>query len=84
MRAMSARRWKCCRRYRTEAAFRLTKMAIVYTALGNRTEAFACLEEAYSKWDGYLWVRLNVDPRLDPLRSHPRFTALLDTIRLHH
>ena len=58
------------------------EMAIVYTALGNRTEAFACLEKAYSERDGYLWVRLNLDPRLDALRSHPRFIALLDKMRL--
>ena len=58
------------------------EMAIVYTALGDRSEAFACLEKAYSERDGYLWVRLNLDPRLDALRSQPRFIALLDKMGL--
>jgi len=60
------------------------EMAIVCTALGNRTEAFAWLEKGYRERDGYLWLWLNVDPRFDSLRATPRFIALLDNMRLPH
>jgi hypothetical protein len=51
-------------------------MAVVYTGLGERTSALEWLEQARSRRaEGFYWVR--VDPRLDPLRSDPRFQDLL-------
>ena len=50
-------------------------VALIYTALGDKDPAFAWLEKAYR--DRY-WMMpfLKVDPRLDPLRSDPRFQDL--------
>jgi TolB-like protein/DNA-binding winged helix-turn-helix (wHTH) protein/Flp pilus assembly protein TadD len=58
------------------------EMAIVYTGLGNQTEAFVWLEKAYRDRDGYLWLWLNLDQRFDSLRRDPRFGALVDRMRL--
>ncbi len=51
-------------------------IALVHLALGDKDRAFAWLERAYQ--DRY-WMMafLKVDPRLDPLRSDPRYTDLL-------
>jgi tetratricopeptide (TPR) repeat protein len=54
-------------------------IALIYTALGDKESAFAWLDKAateratflvYSKWE----------PRLDPLRSDPRFKQLMTRI----
>ncbi len=51
-------------------------MAVVYAGLGEKAQAFECLEKARGKRaEGVYWVK--VDPRLDPLRSDPRFQDLL-------
>jgi TolB-like protein/DNA-binding winged helix-turn-helix (wHTH) protein/Flp pilus assembly protein TadD len=51
-------------------------MAVLCAGLGEKAQAFEWLEKARSKRaDGFYWVR--VDPRLDPLRSDPRFQDLL-------
>lgn len=50
--------------------------ALVHAGLNDAEEALNCLENARRHDDVWL-VWLNVDPRIDPLRSHPRFTALL-------
>jgi adenylate cyclase len=50
-------------------------LAIVDLGLGDQDEALLQLEKASS--DDLYGVRLKVEPILDPLRSHPRFTALL-------
>jgi tetratricopeptide (TPR) repeat protein len=50
--------------------------AYVRLALGERDAAFDLLSKAvHSRDQTVLWMR--VDPRLDPLRSEPRFQALL-------
>ena len=56
-------------------------MALIYTGLGEKEQAFAWLERAYQgrSW-GLLWLK--VDPRFDSLRSDSRFTDLLCRIGL--
>jgi len=49
--------------------------AAIYAGLGEKDQAFACLERAYAQRDARL-VELKVDARLDPLRSDPRFADL--------
>jgi tetratricopeptide (TPR) repeat protein len=51
-------------------------VALIHIALGERETGLAWLERAYeeqSPWIGYM----KVDPRLDSVRSRPRFTQLL-------
>jgi TolB-like protein/Tfp pilus assembly protein PilF len=50
--------------------------AQIHAQLGDRNRAFAALNRAYEIKDGGL-LSLRVDPWLDPLRSDPRFTALV-------
>jgi tetratricopeptide (TPR) repeat protein len=51
-------------------------IALVYVGLGDNNEALAWLQKALDDHDGLMDV-LKVEPGLDPLRSHPRFQALL-------
>ena len=56
-------------------------MAVAHLGLGDRTLALDYLERAYaadSQWMGWL----NKDRTFDPLRSEPRFQALLKKLRL--
>jgi TolB-like protein/Flp pilus assembly protein TadD len=57
------------------------EIALVYTGLGEKQEAFKWLEEAYNTHDVGL-VYLKIDPCLDPLRSDPRFDDLLRRVGL--
>ncbi|MCH7822980.1 MAG: tetratricopeptide repeat protein [Proteobacteria bacterium] len=50
--------------------------AIIHTGLGENDEALGWLEKAYQDRNGWM-VFLNVEPRLDPLRSDARFQDLL-------
>jgi TolB-like protein/Tfp pilus assembly protein PilF len=52
-------------------------LAILYGALGQKDQAFEWMEKGYEVRDDYLMV-LKVDPRLDSLRSDPRYQDLLD------
>jgi len=53
--------------------------AFVLLALGRHDEALALLEEAVNQQSSrLLWLR--VDPRVDSVRSDPRFEALLSRI----
>lgn len=56
-------------------------VAFVHTALGDFDRAFEWLEKAYRNRSGAL-TTVKVDPRLDPLRSDPRFTVLLKKMGL--
>jgi hypothetical protein len=56
-------------------------IALIYTALGDKNETFAWLDEADKAHDLNA-VRLKVDPRFASLRSDPRFNALVQRIGL--
>jgi len=58
------------------------KLAIVCAALGKNDQAFAWLEKAFEEHTPRLLLFLNSDPRVDPLRSDPRFQDLLRRIGL--
>ena len=51
-------------------------MAVIYSGLGERDQAFAWLEKAYQERAGSL-VYLKVEPVFDPIRSDRRFADLL-------
>ena len=51
-------------------------LAPIYIKLGERDEAFRCLERAYMERSSAMpW--LEVDPKFDPVRSDPRYKDLL-------
>ncbi len=50
--------------------------ANAYLGLGDKDQALTYLERAYEEQDGFLFY-LKVSPLLDPLRSEPRFQALM-------
>jgi serine/threonine protein kinase/Tfp pilus assembly protein PilF len=54
-------------------------LTLVYAALGENDTAFAWLEKGYQRREESL-LSLKVDPKVDWLRSDPRFTALLKKI----
>ncbi len=54
-------------------------LALVYASLGEPDNAFKYLEESYERREESL-LTLKVDPKLDAVRSDPRFAALLDKI----
>jgi len=55
--------------------------ALAYVGMGNKDEAFAWLQRAYSERSNAL-TALNVDPIYDPLRSDARFQDLLRRVGL--
>ena len=57
------------------------EIALIYTGLGKKAEAFRWLEESYNAHDVGL-VYLKIDPCLDPLRSDQRFNDLLRRVDL--
>jgi Flp pilus assembly protein TadD len=57
-------------------------IAVIHGALGDVDQAMLWLERAFeekSPWIGYL----RVDPRVDPIRSDPRFRVLLKKAKLN-
>jgi hypothetical protein len=56
-------------------------MAIIYVGLGKPDQAFGWLEKAYEERASYL-IFLKMDPRLDSVRSDPRFPDLLQRMKL--
>jgi len=56
-------------------------IAIVHAGLGDNDAAFDWLDKAYEERFGWL-IFLNVDPKLDNLRSDPRFISLLQRLKL--
>ncbi|MFY9560602.1 MAG: winged helix-turn-helix domain-containing protein [Terriglobales bacterium] len=56
-------------------------VALIYTALGEKDKAFAWLDKALAERSTFL-VYSKWEPRLDSLRSDPRFSQLLKQIGL--
>jgi TolB-like protein/DNA-binding winged helix-turn-helix (wHTH) protein/Tfp pilus assembly protein PilF len=54
-----------------------TSMAMVYSALGEKDEAFAWLDRALREHDGIQLLSIKVNLYFDPLRSDPRFVEVL-------
>jgi TolB-like protein/Tfp pilus assembly protein PilF len=52
------------------------ELALVHLAMAERERALEMLELAVAQRSGWIAYR-KIDPRLDPLRQEPRFTALL-------
>ena len=59
---------------------RSESVAMIYAGLGDKDRAFEWLEKAYK--DHLYLLTLKVNPESDPLRSDPRFDALLRRIGL--
>ena len=55
--------------------------ATIHAGLGQHDAAFEWLDKAYAERSGWL-IFLNVDPKLDNLRSDPRFTDLRHRLKL--
>jgi len=55
--------------------------ALFYAVLGDKDRAFEWLDKDLKQRDGWLLL-LNVDPRLSPLRSDPRFQKLTRSVGL--
>jgi len=56
-------------------------VALVHIALGDNERAFTTLEQAFQQ-KGESLILLKVDPRLEPIRSDPRYRAMLRRIGL--
>jgi len=56
-------------------------IALVYAALGERRKAFDWLKKAAEEQAAWV-IYLNVDPKLDSLRSDPRLEELARSIGL--
>ena len=53
--------------------------SLIYIGLGDKDQAFVWLEKAYAERGPYM-VNLKTDPRLDSLRSDPRFADLMKRV----
>jgi len=58
-----------------------TMIAQIYSGLGETDLALEWLEKAYEQRDPQMF-RIKIIPSIDPLRSHPRFTAILKKMGL--
>jgi hypothetical protein len=54
---------------------------VIHAGLGEKDEAFTLLEKSIAERSTFL-VYTKWEPRLDPLRSDPRFTQILKRIGL--
>jgi serine/threonine protein kinase/Tfp pilus assembly protein PilF len=58
------------------------EIALIYANLGEKDQAFAWLDRAYEARSAFLITRILGCPNFDPLRSDPRFDALVRKIGL--
>jgi TolB-like protein/DNA-binding winged helix-turn-helix (wHTH) protein/Tfp pilus assembly protein PilF len=56
-----------------------SEMAVIHAALGNNEKALGFLEKDYDLRSSNIF-EIGVDPRMDSLRSDPKFQSLLDRI----
>jgi eukaryotic-like serine/threonine-protein kinase len=56
-------------------------LAVIHTGLGDTEGALDLLQRGYEERTHWMAL-LQVEPRLDPLRSHPRFARLLERMQL--
>jgi hypothetical protein len=56
-------------------------IAIVYLGLGDKEQGYRWLEKALDERSAWM-VYLNLDPRLDSLRSEARFKTLVRNVGL--
>jgi hypothetical protein len=54
---------------------------LIHAGLGNRDQAFAWLDRAFEARSDFM-IALKVEPAPDPLRSDPRFAAMLRKMSL--
>ena len=57
-------------------------VALVYVELGDNDMAFEWLEKSFERHEESL-CSLKIDPKMDSLRSDPRFNIMLERIGLH-
>ena len=56
--------------------------AVIYAGLGDKEQAFAWLDRAYTDRSGFLAFYFNTDAHMDSLRSDPHFADLLRRVGL--
>ena len=54
-------------------------IACIYLGLGEKMKALDWLEKAREE-HAFLLIYLNVDPKMEPLRAHPRFKSIIDGV----
>jgi TolB-like protein/Tfp pilus assembly protein PilF len=57
-------------------------LAVIYTGLGDKDQAFTYLTKAVEAKDPILGATIQVEPRFNSLRSDPRYTDLLRRMKL--
>jgi hypothetical protein len=57
-------------------------IAAIYAGLGEKEQAFAWLDRAYADRSSLLAIYFKTDPRMDSLRSDPRFAELVRRVGL--
>ncbi len=60
---------------------RITDCALIHTMVGDHDTALDWIEELLSKPTGYSVKDIEMDPRWDPLRNHPRYQKIIDKFR---
>jgi hypothetical protein len=57
-------------------------VALIRIALGEADSAFQILDRVWERRDPNLSLNIRTDPKLDPIRSDPRFASLVHRIGL--